>query len=58
MSIKTKAVNKLTELLEYIAQGDEGLKRELKRKGAVNIIKEAIYLTGSISAILTLWVVL
>jgi len=58
MSIKTKAINNLTAFLEYIAQSDEGLRDELKNKGAVNIIKEAIYLTGSISAILTLWVVL
>jgi hypothetical protein len=58
MKLKKLVVKKLTEFMEYIADGDDGLMRELKKKGAVNIIKEAIYLTGAVSAILTLWVAL
>lgn len=44
MNIKHKAINKLTNFLNYIAEGDEGLKRELEEVGPIRIIKTFIVL--------------
>ena len=56
--MKKYIMSKLTNFLWYIADGDDGLMRELEEIGPMGVIAISVTLSTLCSLILTLWVIL
>ena len=55
--MKKYIMSKLTNFLWYIADGDDGLKRELEDIGPLGVIAIAVILSMAFTLLLTLWVI-
>ena len=56
--MKKYIISKLTNFMWYIADGDDGLMRELEEIGPMGVIAISVTLSTLCSLILTLWVIL